>query len=108
VGMYGFAPGFAYLAGLDPALAIPRRETPRPPMAQGAVIIAGGMAALNSAALPTGWYVIGASAMTLFRPQESPMVPFAVGDTIRFHAVAADALERHRADPAGGATRQAR
>src|SRR6187551_1278672 len=26
----GFAPGFAYLAGLDPRLHVPRRATPRP------------------------------------------------------------------------------
>ena len=25
----GFAPGFAYLAGLDPCLVLPRRDTPR-------------------------------------------------------------------------------
>lgn len=107
VGMYGFAPGFAYLSGLDPALAIPRRQQPRPPMAPGSVIIAGGMAALNSAALPTGWYVIGATAVRLFRPEQRAMVPFAVGDRLAFRAVDEADLARLREDESGGVERLA-
>lgn len=94
VGMFGFAPGFAYLSGVDPSLAIPRRETPRPPMPVGSLIIAGGMAALTSMAMPTGWYVVGRTAITLFRPDETPMVPLAVGDTLRFTRVDRDELDR--------------
>ncbi|WMS44256.1 carboxyltransferase domain-containing protein [Acuticoccus sp. MNP-M23] len=90
VGMYGFAPGFAYLSGVDETLAIPRRPSPRPPMPAGSLILAGGMAALTSISMPTGWYVIGRTAVTLFRPDETPMVPFAVGDTIAFDAVSED------------------
>jgi len=105
VGMYGFAPGFAYLSGLDPALAIPRRPKPRAPMAPGSVIIAGGMAALNSASLPTGWYVVGRTAVRPFRPDRTPMVPFAVGDRLAFRAVGEADLARLAADETGGAER---
>lgn len=101
VGMYGFAPGFAYLSGIDPALAIPRRATPRRPMPSGSVIIAGGMAALASAAMPTGWYVVGRTAVAMFRPDADPMVPFAVGDRVRFDAVSAEALAAFPS-PSGG------
>ena len=87
VGMYGFAPGFAYLSGVDKALAIPRRASPRPPMPAGSVILAGGMAALTSISMPTGWYVIGKTALTLFRPDADPMVPFAVGYLLTFTEV---------------------
>lgn len=87
LGMYGFAPGFAYLSGVDERLAIPRRPTPRPPMPAGSVIIAGGMAALAPQPMPTGWYVIGRTPVKLFRPDSDPMVPFKVGDTICFTAV---------------------
>jgi len=107
VGMYGFAPGFAYLSGLDPTLAIPRRPQPRPPMPPGSVIIAGGMAALNSAALPTGWYVIGATALTLFRPDHEPMVPFAVGDRLSFHRVSEEEIARLAARGDSGMERTA-
>ena len=105
VGMYGFAPGFAYLSGLDPTLAIPRRGSPRRPMPPGSIIIAGGMAALCSVSMPTGWYVVGRTAVTLFRPDETPMVAFAVGDVLTFHAVTADELAALAADPDGGARR---
>jgi KipI family sensor histidine kinase inhibitor len=37
VAFTGFAPGFAYLTGGDPALAVPRRATPRTVVPAGAV-----------------------------------------------------------------------
>lgn len=87
VGMYGFAPGFAYLQGLDPMLAIGRRATPRRPMPAGSLIIAGGMAAFASVSMPTGWYVVGRTALTMFDPARTPMVPFAVGDRVELRRV---------------------
>ncbi|WP_108660830.1 5-oxoprolinase subunit B family protein [Acuticoccus kandeliae] len=105
VGMYGFAPGFAYLSGVDTALAIPRRPAPRPPMPAGSLIIAGGMAALTSISMPTGWYVIGRTAITLFRPDDSAMVPFAVGDRLSFRPVSLDELTALGADRDGGLSR---
>jgi inhibitor of KinA len=38
----GFLPGFPYLGGMDPAIAAPRLETPRPHIRAGSVGIAGG------------------------------------------------------------------
>ena len=106
LGMYGFAPGFSYLSGVDPALAIPRRASPRPPMAAGSVLIAGGMAALSPQAMPTGWYVIGRTPAPLFSPERSPMVPFAVGDTIRFRRIDGDTCDRLAASEDGGLARE--
>nr|BFE81912.1 hypothetical protein GCM10020093_045130 [Planobispora longispora] len=40
-GWLGFAPGFAYLTGLDPVLHVPRLATPRTSVPAGAVAIAG-------------------------------------------------------------------
>ena len=37
VAFCGFAPGFAYLVGGDPALQVPRRQTPRPQVPAGSV-----------------------------------------------------------------------
>lgn len=87
VHMYGFAPGFAYLGGLDPRLALPRRATPRPPHPANAVMIAAGMAALASVPMPTGWWVIGRSAERLFALDRDPAFLVAVGDEIRFEPV---------------------
>lgn len=41
VGFCGFAPGFAYLVGGDPRLAIPRRADPRTKVPAGSVALAG-------------------------------------------------------------------
>nr|WP_217497701.1 allophanate hydrolase subunit 1 [Lysobacter enzymogenes] len=41
VAMIGFAPGFPYLSGLDPALALPRLASPRTQVAAGSVAIGG-------------------------------------------------------------------
>jgi len=85
--MYGFAPGFAYLGGLDPALAVPRRDTPRPSMPPSSVIIAGGLAAIGSVAMPTGWYVVANTPLTMFDAGRDGFVPFEVGDELVFEAV---------------------
>ena len=106
VGMYGFVPGFAYLHGLDPALDLPRRGTPRPPIPPGAFIIAVGQAGIVPVSMPTGWYVVGRSAARMFDAArvergEAP-VPFAIADRLRLRAVDEDELAALREDPTGG------
>ena len=106
VGMYGFAPGFPYLTGLDPALAVPRRPVPRPPVPPGSVIIAAGQAAIAPSAMPTGWYVVGRTAARMFEPARAergePPVPFAPGDRLHLVPVDAAALRALADDPDGG------
>ncbi|RVU20319.1 5-oxoprolinase subunit B family protein [Methylobacterium oryzihabitans] len=95
--MYGFAPGFAYLGGLPEALAVSRRATPRPPHPANAVMIGGGLAAVATFSMPTGWYVVGRTPMRLYRPGQDDPFPVGVGDVLRFEAVDADtfaALDR--------------
>ena len=109
VGMYGFAPGFAYLYGLDPALTLPRRATPRPPMPVGSLIIAAGQAGFTPVSLPTGWYVVGRTPALLFdeaaasRGDVAP-VPFGLGDRLRLRTVDAATYRALAADPAGAVT----
>jgi KipI family sensor histidine kinase inhibitor len=97
--MYGFAPGFAYLGGLDTTLNIARRDTPRGPMPQGALMIAGGLASLSSVSMPTGWYVLGQTPVTMFSPQGKALVPFAVGDELRLYALDFDTFIKLQATP---------
>lgn len=98
--MYGFAPGFAYLGGLPEALALPRRPSPRPPHPPGAVMIGGGLAAIGTVPMPTGWYVLGRTPERLFAPEREPAFLIESGDTLRFAPVSAEAfagLERRAA-----------
>ena len=106
VGMYGFVPGAAYLTGLDPRLATPRRTTPRAPVPAGSLIVAAGQAVLLPVSMPTGWYLVGRTAARMFDPSAAergaPPVPFAVGDELRFEAVSETALQSLERDPRGG------
>ncbi len=59
VAMIGFKPHFPYLHGLDPALAVPRRDAPRLTVRAGAVAIAAGQAGIYPCDTPGGWHVLG-------------------------------------------------
>jgi KipI family sensor histidine kinase inhibitor len=59
VGFGGFAPGFAYLVGGDPRLAVPRRSEPRSSVPAGAVGLAGEFTGIYPRRSPGGWQLIG-------------------------------------------------
>lgn len=80
----GFQPGFAYLGGLDPALATPRRAEPRLAVPAGAVGIGGEQTGVYPAAAPGGWQLIGRTELALFLPERDPPSLLAPGDTVRF------------------------
>lgn len=52
VAMLGFAPGFPYLLGLDPALQVPRRAIPRTRVPAGSVAIGGAQTGIYPRELP--------------------------------------------------------
>lgn len=85
----GFAPGFPYLGGLPPALARPRRATPRVRVPAGSVGIGGAQTGIYPQASPGGWNLIGRSPWRLFDPREAPPARLEVGDEVRFQPVAA-------------------
>lgn len=84
VGMMGFMPGFAYLLGLDPALATPRLKTPRTRVPAGSVGIAGDQTGVYPLASPGGWHLIGRTDQALFTPEHAPYFFLAPGDLVRF------------------------
>jgi KipI family sensor histidine kinase inhibitor len=89
VAVVGFAPGFAYLAGLPEELRhIPRRARPRPMVAAGSVALANGFAAVYPTASPGGWQLIGRTDVALFTPWAPPFSRLAAGDRVRFSRVA--------------------
>ncbi len=92
--MYGFAPAYCYLGGLPEALAISRREKPRPPHAAGAVMIGGGLASVTPFPMPTGWYVLGRTPEQLYQPARQNPFLLRPGDTIRFEPIDADLFAR--------------
>jgi KipI family sensor histidine kinase inhibitor len=88
VGWLGFAPGFAYLTGLDPLLAaVPRLDSPRQRVPAGSVAIAGGLAAVYPAASPGGWRLLGRTTARLWDPDRDPPALLGPGTRVRFRAV---------------------
>ena len=84
VAMLGFAPGFPYLLGLDPRIAMPRLAMPRQRVEAGSVGIGGAQAGIYPRPGPGGWRIIGRSDAVLFDPARSPPSPLAPGDRVRF------------------------
>ncbi len=80
----GFAPGFAYLGELDPALVLPRRDTPRPRVPAGSVAIAGAMTGIYPRVSPGGWHLLGTTDTVLFDPARDAPALFQAGDRVRF------------------------
>jgi KipI family sensor histidine kinase inhibitor len=91
VAFLGFAPGFPYLVGLDPALHVPRRATPRTSVPAGAVGLAGDQTGIYPRATPGGWQLIGRTDVVLFDPHREPPALLSPGDRLRFRDVTAGA-----------------
>ena len=86
VGFVGFAPGFAYLIGGDPRLAVPRRSEPRTRVPAGSVALAGEFSGIYPRESPGGWQLIGRTDSVLWdlaRPQPALLTP---GMRVRFRA----------------------
>ena len=92
VAMLGFAPGFAYLLGLDPRLAMPRRADPRQRVPAGSVAIGGSQTGIYPDALPGGWQLLGRTPLRLFDTRRAAPALLAAGDRVRFVAIDAGAF----------------
>ncbi|MEO3775760.1 allophanate hydrolase subunit 1 [Micromonospora sp. B11E3] len=83
VAFCGFAPGFAYLTGLPPELAVPRLATPRPRVPAGSVALAGEYAGIYPSASPGGWLLVGRTTLTLFDVRADPPARLTPGTRVR-------------------------
>ncbi len=86
VAFVGFSPGFPYLLGLDPRLAVPRLASPRTSVPAGSVGIGGDQTGVYPSATPGGWRLIGRTSAVLFDAALDPPALLAAGDTVRFVA----------------------
>lgn len=84
VAFCGFAPGFAYLAGLPAELHLPRRATPRTRVPAGSVAIAAEYSAVYPGASPGGWHLIGRTDLVMFDPEAADPSLLVPGTPVRF------------------------
>lgn len=85
--MIGFLPGFAYLGGLDPSIATPRRTNPRLKTPPGTISIGGIQALVASIEAPSGWHLLGRTPVRNFMPGRDPAVLLQPGDRVRFERI---------------------
>jgi KipI family sensor histidine kinase inhibitor len=84
VGFAGFVPGFAYLVGGDPRLAVSRRPSPRTRVPGGSVGLAAGYSAVYPRASPGGWQLIARTDLELWEIQREPPTLLLPGRAVRF------------------------
>lgn len=87
VGMYGFAPGYAYLSGVNEAIQVPRKPAAVRDVPAGSVIIAGPQCLVTTLTMPTGWSIIGRSPTEILTDDPRHPFLFDVGDSVRFERI---------------------
>lgn len=100
--MLGFMPGWAYLTGLDPALATSRRQNPRTFTPAGTISIGGVQAGVQCLAAPSGWNLLGRTPARTYDIQRQPIFMLEPADMVSFYAIPErDFAEMSRAAEAG-------
>ena len=89
VAFCGFAPGFGYLTGGDPALHVPRRKSPRTRIPAGSVALAGAFSGVYPQASPGGWQIIGTTPVRMWDIDREPGALFQPGYRVRFFDIEA-------------------
>jgi len=84
VAFCGFAPGFAYCAGVPELPEVPRRSEPRTRVPAGSVGLAGRFCGIYPREMPGGWQLLGRTELVLFDPARERPALLAPGDTVRF------------------------
>lgn len=87
VAFLGFSRGFAYLAGLDPTIVVPRLTTPRTSVPSGSVAMGAGFTGIYPASSPGGWRLLGRTDAQFFDENADPPSRLATGDRVTFRAV---------------------
>ncbi|WID95191.1 allophanate hydrolase subunit 1 [Bosea vestrisii] len=91
--MYGFAPGYAYLAGVPAIIQVPRKQAAVRDIPAGSVLIAGPQCLVTTLKMPTGWSIIGRSPTRVLNIKSSEQAfLFNVGDTVQFRRVSRSAI----------------
>jgi KipI family sensor histidine kinase inhibitor len=103
VAMIGFSPGWSYLSGLEKFLHMPRRQNPRLLTPAGTISIGGVQTGVQCLAGPSGWHLLGRTAVRTYQLHRDPMFLLEPGDRVTFSPVDAKTFaEQDLAAEAGG------
>jgi 5-oxoprolinase (ATP-hydrolysing) subunit B len=102
VAMIGFSPGWSYLSGLEKFLHMSRRQNPRLLTPAGTISIGGVQAGVQCLAGPSGWHLLGRTAVRTYQQRRDPTFLLEPGDRVTFSAVDGKTFaEQDRAAEAG-------
>src|ERR1700692_3151052 len=102
VAMIGFTPGWSYLSGLEKFLHMPRRKSPRLLTPAGTISIGGVQTGVQCLAGPSGWHLLGRTAVRTYLLHRDPTFLLEPGDAITLADVDAKTFtEQDRAAAAG-------
>lgn len=87
VAMIGFTPGWSYLSGLPASMQLSRRLNPRLLTPAGTVSIGGIQTGIQCLAGPSGWHLLGRTAVRTYQLARDPIFLLEPGDAISFVAV---------------------
>lgn len=104
----GFLPGLPFMGELPEGFSVPRRETPRTRVPQGAVAIANGLTVIYPFESPGGWHIVGRCPVPLFDAARAAPALLEAGDRVRFDPVGHDRFEEIAADLAADRIEAAR
>ena len=85
--MYGFAPGYAYLADVPEEIRLPRKPAAIRDIPAGSVLIAGPQCIVTTLTMPTGWWIIGRSPTRILTGDADHPFLFDVGDQVVFKRI---------------------
>ena len=87
VAMIGFTPGWSYLSGLQDSLHMPRRQNPRLLTPAGTISIGGVQTGVQCLAGPSGWHLLGRTAVRTYQLHRDPIFLLEPGDRVTFCVV---------------------
>jgi 5-oxoprolinase (ATP-hydrolysing) subunit B len=87
VAMIGFTPGWSYLSGLEDSLHMSRRKSPRLLTPAGAISIGGVQTGVQCLAGPSGWHLLGRTAVRTYQLHRDPIFLLEPGDHVTFSVV---------------------
>jgi KipI family sensor histidine kinase inhibitor len=87
VAMIGFTPGWSYLSGLEASLQMPRRQNPRLLTPAGTISIGGVQTGVQCLAGPSGWHLLGRTAVRTYQLHREPTFLLEPGDRVTFSMV---------------------
>jgi KipI family sensor histidine kinase inhibitor len=87
VAMIGFTPGWSYLSGLEQFLHMPRRQNPRLLTPAGTISIGGVQTGIQCLAGPSGWHLLGRTAVKTYQLHRDPIFLLEPGDRVTFSVV---------------------